>query len=81
MPSKAKRDGSAKTDRSGNEPQTRQFDPLLRFTSYPVERVGGPPFSERESNRILILCRGPCARRSRDAARDVVLERLGLLLG
>ena len=27
---KAKRDGSAKTDRSGNEPQTRQFDPLLR---------------------------------------------------
>src|SRR5208337_980981 len=24
--------------------------------------------SERDSNRILILCRGPCARRSRDAA-------------
>ena len=31
MPSKAKRDGSAKTD--GYEPQTRQFDPLLRFKS------------------------------------------------
>jgi hypothetical protein len=33
MPSKAKRDGIANTDRSGIEPQTRQFDALLRFKS------------------------------------------------
>ena len=79
MPSKAKRDGSAKTDRSGNEPQRRQFDPLLRFKRLPVNGWAAG-FSERESNRILIFRRGPCTRRSRDAARDIFLERLGPLL-
>ena len=76
MPSKAKRDGSAKTDRSGNEPQTCHFDTLLRFKSW-----AGGPRSESESNRILIFRGGTCARRSRDTAGDVILERLGPLLG
>jgi hypothetical protein len=45
-----------------------------------LRQVSPPAVSERFSNRILILCRGPCAGRSRDAARHVILECFGLLL-